>query len=100
MRPDIDVAGVMPKSGGEGCDMSAAKIGVFYSLAQSLAEYDQSVRRLHRPGSTGTRIYSLVCGGTIDADIHAAIADRRNVVQHVMNRLHERNERCPILRPA
>jgi SNF2 family DNA or RNA helicase len=84
-----DVAGVQAKSGGAGIDLSAARIGIFFSLSQSLPEYDQAVARLHRPGTTGVRLYSLVARETIDADIHAAIADRREIVDGILARLRK-----------
>jgi SNF2 family DNA or RNA helicase len=94
LRQGVDVAGVQPKSGGVGIDLSTAKIGVWYSLALSLPEYDQGIGRLHRPGSTGTRIYSIVAQGTIDADIHQAIADRREIIQAIEARI-KRNCNAP-----
>jgi SNF2 family DNA or RNA helicase len=87
LKPGVDVAAVMPQSGGVGVDMSSAKVGVWYSLAQYLAHYDQGVTRLHRPPSTGTRFYSLIVGNSIDQDIHTAIADRREIVAGVWDRM-------------
>jgi len=86
LRPG-DVTGVQPKSGGAGIDLSGAPIGIWFSLAQSLPEYDQGVSRLHRPGTKGTRMYSIVSADTIDAEIHSAISDRREVVAGILARL-------------
>lgn len=83
----VQVAAVQPKSGGAGIDLSAAKIGIWYSLANSLPEYDQAVARLHRPGTTGCRFYSLVAVGTVDEEYHAGITDRREVVSSLMTRI-------------
>jgi len=87
----IDVAGVQPQSGGVGIDLSRAKIGIWYSLANRLPEYDQAIARLHRPGTTGCRLYSLVASDSIDADIHAAIADRRDVVEAILSRVQRKS---------
>lgn len=96
MRHDLDVIGVMPQSGGVGIDLSYAKIGVWYSLARYLCHYDQGVTRLHRPGTTGTRMYSLIVQGTIDEEIHQCIADRREITEGVLSRLKTRGyAECP-----
>jgi len=93
MANGIQVAGVQPKSGGMGIDLTRARIAVFYSLSFSLAEFDQAVARVHRPGQTRpTSIYSLVCDRTIDRRIHTAIAGRREVVEDVLGQLH--NAQC------
>jgi len=84
---DCDVAGVQPQSGGVGIDLSRAKIGMFYSLANRLPEYDQAVGRLHRPGTTGCRLYSLIASDTVDADIHLVIADRREIVEALLKKI-------------
>jgi hypothetical protein len=89
LRPGLDVVGVQPQSGGVGIDLTGAKIGVWYSLARSLPEYDQAVKRLHRPGTTGVRLYSLVAKNTVDAEIHSAISDRRDVIEGMLRRLRQ-----------
>jgi SNF2 family DNA or RNA helicase len=87
LRDVVDVAGVQPQSGGAGIDLSAARIGVWYSLARSLPQYDQAIARLHRPGTKGTRIYSIVATNTIDAELQSAITDRREVIDGILARL-------------
>jgi SNF2 family DNA or RNA helicase len=94
MRPDIDVAGVQPQSGGVGIDLSSAKIGVWYSLSRSLPEYDQAIGRLHRPGTTGCRFYSLIGKDTVDETIANAIEDRREIVEAIMSHVTQRSL-CP-----
>lgn len=94
LAENVDVVGVQPKSGGVGIDLSRAKVGVWFSLAFSLMEFDQGTKRLHRPGTTGVRMYSLVVPDTIDAEIHSAIADRREIVDAVYARM-KRRALCP-----
>jgi SNF2 family DNA or RNA helicase len=96
LRPGIDVAGTQPQSGGVGIDLTRAKIAVWYSLAQSLPQYDQAIRRLHRPGTTGVRVFSIVASDTIEPDMYSAISDRRDVIEGVLRRLRQ-NHPLPAL---
>jgi SNF2 family DNA or RNA helicase len=93
LAPEIDVAGVQPQSGGVGVDLSAAKIGVWYSVPRPLYMYDQGITRLHRPGTTGVRFFSLIASDTIDEDIVASIADKREIVYGVLDRMQKRRPR-------
>ena len=92
LQEGIDVAGVQPQSGGAGIDLSSAKIGVWYSFPRGLYQVDQGVSRLHRPGTTGVRFYSLVADNTIDLDILASIRDHREIIEGVIERMQRRNQ--------
>ncbi len=88
MRPGVEVAGVQIASGGVGIDLTAARYGVYYSLGQSLIEYDQSIARLHRPGQTRpTTYYHLIASGTVDATAYQALAERREIVEAVLSEM-------------
>ena len=93
----IDVAGVQPQSGGVGIDLSRAKIGVWFSFPRPLYQVDQAVSRLHRPGTTGVRFYSLVAADTIDVDILESIRDKREIIDGVLARLKRQNTPLPVL---
>jgi SNF2 family DNA or RNA helicase len=78
------------QSGGIGVDMSMAAYGFFYSLGFSLAEYEQAVARLHRPGQTKhTFIYHLVAHlngrTTVDGRVYEALRDRKEVVDAILD---------------
>ena len=78
------------QSGGIGIDLTRAAYCWFYSLGYSLAEYEQAVARLHRPGQTAkTVIYHLVAtiGGrsTVDGRVYAALRERKEVVNDIIN---------------
>ena len=77
------------QSGGIGIDLTRAAYCWFYSLGYSLAEYEQAVARLHRPGQTAkTVIYHLVAtiGGrsTVDGRVYAALRERKEVVNELI----------------
>lgn len=78
------------QSGGIGVDMSMASFAFFYSLGFSLAEYEQAVARLHRPGQKQhTMIYHLVATlngrKTIDGRVYEAISQRKEFVDVILD---------------
>ena len=90
---DAVILGVQMQSGGVGIDCSRAAYAFYYSLGFSLGDYEQSLARLRRPGQTRcVRYYHLVCEGTVDEQVYAALRERRNVVDAVLNKLSPRKE--------
>lgn len=90
---DATILGVQMQSGGVGIDCSRAAYAFYYSLGFSLGDYEQSLARLRRPGQTRcVRYYHLVCQGTVDEQVYAALRERRNVVDAVLQKLSPRTE--------
>jgi SNF2 family DNA or RNA helicase len=88
---DAAILGVQMQSGGVGIDCSRAAYACYYSLGYSLGDYEQSLARLRRPGQTRcVRYYHLVCQGTVDEQVYAALRERRNVVDAVLQKLSPR----------
>jgi SNF2 family DNA or RNA helicase len=78
------------QSGGIGIDLTRAAYAVFYSLGYSLAEYEQAVARLHRPGQERrTVIYHLTATAngraTVDGRVYEALRERREVVNAIID---------------
>lgn len=91
MAPNIDVAGVQIQSGGTGIDLTRARYVAYYSLTHSLGEYDQSMKRVHRPGQTRPVIvYHFVAEDTVDRDVYQAIIGKGRIVDFVMRGLRNR----------
>lgn len=91
---DAVILGVQMQSGGVGIDCSRAAYAFYYSLGFSLGDYEQSLARLRRPGQTRcVRYYHLVCEGTVDTQVYAALRERRDVIDAVLRRLSSRQER-------
>lgn len=91
---DAVILGVQMQSGGVGIDCSRAAYAFYYSLGYSLGDYEQSLARLRRPGQTRcVRYYHLVCEGTVDEQVYAALRERRNVIDAVLQKLSPRRER-------
>lgn len=92
MTPDADVVGVQIQAGGVGVDLTRARYAVFYSVGFSLGDYEQALKRIHRPGQDrATTFVHLVAEGTIDEKVYAALRKRKNVVEHVLG-LADANE--------
>lgn len=77
------------QSGGIGIDLTRAAYAWFFSLGYSLAEYEQAVARLHRPGQgRRTVIYHLIAtnGGrrTVDGRVYEALSERKDVVDAIL----------------
>jgi SNF2 family DNA or RNA helicase len=88
---DATILGVQMQSGGVGIDLSRAAYAFYYSLGYSLGDYEQSLARLRRPGQTRcVRYYHLVCQGTVDEQVYAALRERRSVVEAVLQKLSSR----------
>jgi SNF2 family DNA or RNA helicase len=78
------------QSGGIGIDLTRAAYACFYSLGYSLAEYEQAVARLHRPGQERrTVIYHLTATAngrsTVDGRVYEALRERKEVVDAIID---------------
>lgn len=75
---------VQIQAGAEGVDLTCASRAVYYSLPHSLALYDQSRARLHRPGQERpVQFVHLVAEGTVDESMLASLQSKRDVVDSV-----------------
>jgi len=86
------VLAVQIHAGGVGVDMTNACYCVYYSMGYSLGDYLQSLARLDRHGQTRPVSYlHLVAQGTVDVQTYKAMAQKLNVVTHLLELLkHER----------
>lgn len=84
------VLGVQYASGSEGIDLTRACRCVFYTLGYSLAQHEQAIKRIHRPGQTRTCHYYYMTSvqpdsSTIDEGILQAIRQKKEYVDLVMS---------------
>lgn len=85
---------VQIQAGGVGIDLTRARYVVYYSLGYSLGDFEQSLKRVHRPGQTRpVSYYHLIAKGTIDRRIYRALHERRQPIEEVLNGLR-RGETC------
>ena len=90
---------VQIQAGSVGIDLTRAAFCCYFSLDWSLANFEQSKARVHRPGQTRTTqlIYLLASmesgKPTIDADILAALQARRDFISEVVKERKDK-EQC------
>lgn len=85
MTPDADVVGVQEQSGGTGVDLTRAAVGIWYSKGHSLGNYEQALRRQHRPGQTRpVQFVHLECADTIDHEVYRSLMGHRRVIAGVL----------------
>lgn len=90
MAPHVTVLGCQLQSGGVGIDLTRARYAIYYSLDFRLSDYDQSRKRVHRPGQTRRTTYvHLLANDTIDWAVFGALRKRRDVVNAVLERLQK-----------
>jgi SNF2 family DNA or RNA helicase len=75
--------------GSEGIDLTRARYCIYYSLTHSLTLYEQSRKRVHRPGQNKPVVYYHMIGvipkfKTIDQKIYEALKNKKNIVKSIM----------------
>lgn len=83
-RSDRGVLAVQIQAGAEGVDMTCASTAVYFSLPHSLALYEQSRARIHRPGQTRpTRFIHIVAEDTLDVSMLESLRSKRDVIDSI-----------------
>jgi len=86
-RGEADVIGIQTHAGGVGIDATRAAICVYYSHTYNYGAFEQSQKRVHRPGQTRpVRMYYLIATDSVDEDIHAALTAKKNLAEYVLER--------------
>ncbi len=85
-----DVLGVQIKSGREGVDFTRARYSIYYSLGFSLGDYEQSIKRLDRPGQSRSGMYiHLLAEDTIDFKVMDALKKKQEIVESVLKQYYD-----------
>lgn len=67
------------QAGAMGLNLQKGRISIFYSPCLSYSDFDQAKARTHRIGQNrGCTFYLLSCPGTVEEDIYATLAQRRD----------------------
>jgi len=84
MPPNIDLMCVQIQAGGDSIDLTRVNRVYYFDLCHSLGDYDQSWKRVHRPGQRHrTYFHYLVAEGTVKAQMYQALIDKRDPIEYV-----------------
>ena len=84
---DKDIVAVQIASGGEGTDLTAARYCILLSVGGSLGQYEQMIKRLHRPGQKRPVYYlHLLCESTVDRNVYYSLRKHRSVIDDLVSR--------------
>jgi len=85
------ILAVQIRAGKEGVDFTNACIQIYYSIGHSLGDYDQSIKRIHRPGQDkSVRYFHLVAKDTVDVSVYESLDKKRKIVDYVLETLKRR----------
>lgn len=89
-KGESSVLAVQIQSGGEGIDLTRARLAVYYSHGFSLAQYKQSRSRIWRPPQTrNCRFYHCQVRNSIDQYVLRAVLARQDLVESVLKGLRK-----------
>jgi SNF2 family DNA or RNA helicase len=82
---DAQVLATQIQAGGVGVDMTRAAYVVYLTVGFSLADYEQSLARSHRPGQERPVTYvHVIAQRTIDQQIYRALKKKRHVIDEIL----------------
>jgi len=89
----IDILVANMKAGGVGIDLFRSSVAIFYSCTHSYIDYEQALKRVHRPGQEkAVRIYLLYAKNTVDKVIYETILSKRNVSEKVLRQFRKHHQ--------
>jgi SNF2 family DNA or RNA helicase len=88
-RGEVPVLLGQPQSMAHGLNLQAAgRAVIFYGLTWSLDNYEQLVRRIYRQGQEHhVYLYNLICKGTVDEAVMAAVRSKDKTQRSLMRAL-------------
>lgn len=83
------VIAVQIKAGSAGISLTRASHAAFYSAGFSRGDYEQAIKRLHRPGQHNhVSITRLIVKGTVDQDVYDVLQGKGDVIDELLKQ-HE-----------
>ena len=89
------ILAVQIQAGGVGIDLTRCgetncAYCIYLSTGFSLGDYEQSLARVHRPGQKRTVFYyHFIADNTVDWAVYRALRSRRNVIESVLQGIHD-----------
>ena len=85
---ETDVLVAQVQSGSVGIDLVRARIAIWFSLDYNAANHEQARARVLRAGQTrNVQYHYLTARGTVDGAVLAALANRKSIVDAIVDRL-------------
>lgn len=82
---NTNVLAVQIQAGSEGVDFTRAKYSIYFSLGYSLAQFEQSLARIHRPGQTRPCVFvHLIAENSVDVAVYRALRERKQVIETIL----------------
>jgi SNF2 family DNA or RNA helicase len=83
------ILAIQIRAGAEGLNLTKAKYCIYYTLTYSLEKYQQSRKRVHRPGQTRPVVYYTIIGkikkgSSIDDQIFTSLQNNENLISKIM----------------
>jgi SNF2 family DNA or RNA helicase len=83
----VQVCGVNIQAGGVGIDLTKSHYAIYYSVGYSLGDYEQSIKRIHRPGQEEkVKIWHLICEKSVDEKVYGALVGKKQVINSILER--------------
>lgn len=87
-RGNIDFIAIQYSSGSESISLVESDVCIYYTLPHSSALYEQSLKRIHRPGQTkDVTYYRLIAhlnrGKSIDQKIVTALKQKKDLADYI-----------------
>jgi SNF2 family DNA or RNA helicase len=87
-RAGPEVLALQIQAGGLGIDLTRARYQIYYSLSYGMGDYEQSLKRIHRPGQIKPVTYiHLVAEGTTDERVRKALRKKKSIVEAIRGML-------------
>ena len=89
-KGEANVLATQVQAGSLGIDLTKACYCIFYSIGHSLGEYQQALKRLHRPGQTrSVRYFHLLAEDSVDGRVYNALQTKQDIVHHILQGIKE-----------
>lgn len=90
MSTDCDLVGVQLQAGSVGISLTDASYCVYWSKDYSLGNYEQSLKRVHRPGQERpVFIYHLVSPNTVDERVEDSLSGKKSIIAFYQELINE-----------
>lgn len=86
LQDGIQICGLQIQAGGVGIDLTKAHYVICFSVGWSLGDYEQMIKRFHRPGQENkVKVYHIIAEDTVDEKVYAGLTSKKKIVDVFLN---------------